>query len=44
VRGSPYRAGPDRTLADLEKITSAWVHWYNTTWLVHRLGRRPGQS
>ena len=28
--GSPFRAGPIRALADLE-ITSAWVHWYNTT-------------
>lgn len=39
--GSPFRAGPIRTLADLEKITSAWVHWYNTSRLMHRLGRRP---
>lgn len=39
--GSPFRAGPVRTLADLEEITSAWVHWYNTGRLMHRLGRRP---
>jgi transposase InsO family protein len=39
--GSPFRAGPIRTLADLENITSAWVHWYNTARLMHRLGRRP---
>ncbi|MGI9008017.1 MAG: IS3-like element ISMysp3 family transposase, partial [Streptosporangiaceae bacterium] len=26
---------------DLEDITSAWVHWYNTSRLMHRLGRRP---
>ena len=39
--GSPFRAGPIRTLADLEEITSAWVHWYNTSRLMHRLGRRP---
>ena len=39
--GSPFRAGPVRTLADLEQITSAWVHWYNTARLMHRLGRRP---
>ena len=32
VRGdSPFRTGPLRTLADLEDITSAWVHWYNTS-------------
>ena len=39
--GSPFRDGPVRTLADLEEITSAWVHWYNTARLMHRLGRRP---
>ena len=39
--GSPFRNGPLRTLADLEDITSAWVHWYNTSRLMHRLGRRP---
>jgi transposase InsO family protein len=39
--GSPFRNGPIRTLAGLEEITSAWVHWYNTERLMHRLGRRP---
>jgi putative transposase len=39
--GSPFRAGPIRSLADLEEITSAWVAWYNTSRLMHRLGRRP---
>ena len=39
--GSPFRNGPIRTLADLEESTSAWVHWYNTERLMHRLGRRP---
>jgi transposase InsO family protein len=39
--GSPFRHGPVRSLADLEEITSAWVHWYNTARLMHRLGRRP---
>jgi putative transposase len=39
--GSPFRNGPLETLADVEKITSAWVHWYNTSRLMHRLGRRP---
>jgi len=38
--GSPFRTGPLRTLADLEEITSAWVHWYNANRLMHRLGRR----
>jgi putative transposase len=39
--GSPFRAGPIRTLDDLEDITSAWVSWYNDRRLMHRLGRRP---
>lgn len=39
--GSPFRTGPLMTLPDLEKITSAWVHWYNTNRLMHRLGLRP---
>lgn len=39
--GSPFRTGALRTLADVEDSTSAWVHWYNTARLMHRLGRRP---
>jgi transposase InsO family protein len=39
--GSPFRTGPITTHADLEAITCAWVHWYNTARLMHRLGRRP---
>ena len=39
--GSPFRRGPLATLADLEESTWAWVHWYNTSRLMHRLGRRP---
>jgi putative transposase len=38
---SPFRTGPLVTLADLEEITSAWVRWYNTSRLMHRLGLRP---
>lgn len=38
---SPFRTGPLRTQADVETITAAWVHWYNTSRLMHRLGRRP---
>ena len=38
---SPFRDGPLLTLADLEQITSEWVHWYNTSRLMHRLGRIP---
>jgi putative transposase len=39
--GSPFRNGPLETLADVEEITSVWVHWYNSHRLMHRLGRRP---
>jgi putative transposase len=38
---SPFRNGPLDTLADVEQITSAWVWWYNTDRLMHRLARRP---
>jgi putative transposase len=38
--GSPFHTGLN-TLADVERATAAWVHWYNTTRLMHRLGRRP---
>jgi len=38
---SPFRDGPLGTVNDVEKITSEWVHWYNTSRLMHRLGRRP---
>lgn len=39
--GSPFRKEPLVTLADLEEITAAWVHWYNTSRLMHRLGLKP---
>jgi putative transposase len=39
--GSPFRTGPLCCLGDVEQATSAWVHWYNTSRLMHRLGRRP---
>jgi putative transposase len=42
--GSPFRTGPLMTLAGLEDITSAWVHWYNTSRLAHRLGLAPRRS
>lgn len=38
---SPFRKGPFRTIADVEEATSAWVHWFNTSRLMHRLGRVP---
>jgi len=39
--GSPFRNGPFHRLSDIEQATSEWVHWYNTSRLMHRLGRRP---
>ena len=39
--GSPFRDGPVATLANLEKITAAWVHWYNHQRLMPRLKLRP---
>ncbi len=38
---SPFRKGPLRTIGDVEEATAAWVHWYNTGRLMHRLGRIP---
>lgn len=38
---SPFRRGPLRRLSDVESLTAAWVHWYNTSRLMHRLGRIP---
>jgi putative transposase len=38
---SPFRRGPLTGLATLEAITADWVHWYNTSRLMHRLDRRP---
>jgi putative transposase len=39
--GSPFRDGPLRSLGDVEKITAAWVHWYNAGRLMHRTGLLP---
>ena len=33
-------AHPHR-LSDLQMITADWVHWYNSSRLMHHLGRRP---
>ena len=38
--GSPFHTGL-RTVLDVERATAAWVHWYRTSRLMHRLGRRP---
>ena len=39
--GSPFRDGPLRGRGDVEKITAAWVHWYNHSRLMHRTGLLP---
>ena len=38
---SPFRRGPLNRLADVELLTADWVHWYNTSRIMHRLGRTP---
>ena len=38
--GSPFHTGL-HTALDVERATAAWVHWYRTARLMHRLGRRP---
>jgi putative transposase len=38
---SPFRLGPLTGLSAVEAITADWTHWYNTSRLMHRLGRRP---
>ncbi len=39
--GSPFRDGPLATAGDVEKITAAWVAWYNADRLMRRTGLRP---
>ncbi|WP_039827660.1 integrase core domain-containing protein, partial [Nocardia testacea] len=38
---SPFRCGALTRLADVELLTADWVGWYNTSRLMHRLGRKP---
>jgi putative transposase len=38
--GSPFHTAL-HTATDVEQATAAWVHWYRTSRLMHRLGRRP---
>jgi putative transposase len=38
--GSPFHQGL-RNIGDVELATADWVHWYNTSRLMHRLNRRP---
>jgi len=44
--GSPPLTAQERTelirlRRELKEMTSAWVNWYDTRRLMHRLGRRP---
>lgn len=38
---SLFRAGPLGSLRDVEHLTADWVHWYNTSRLMHRLDLKP---
>jgi putative transposase len=38
---SPFRCDALTRLADVEMLTADWVGWYNTSRLMHRLGRKP---
>jgi putative transposase len=40
-KDSPLRVGPLRSVHDVEHLTADWVHWYNTSRLMHRLGLKP---
>lgn len=37
---APFHTGL-HTVADVERATAAWVHWYRTRRLMHHLGLRP---
>jgi hypothetical protein len=39
--GSPFRDGPLRQLADVERLTTDYVHWYNRDRLHGELGQIP---
>ena len=38
---SPFNPDGFTTLSRRRTATAAWVHWFNTSRLMHRLGRRP---
>ena len=40
-KNSPFMTGPLKQLADVEKATMSWVHWYSTTRLHSTLGMVP---
>lgn len=42
--GSPFRAGPLRTIDDVEWVTAAWVEWFNARRLHSTLGNVPPEE
>ena len=44
AKGSPFRAGPLKTLEDVEEITFSWVQWYNAERLHSYLGNIPPEE
>jgi putative transposase len=40
-KGSPFMTGPFKQLADVDKATMDWVHWYNTARLHSALAIVP---
>jgi transposase InsO family protein len=43
-KGSPFMTGPLKQLADVEKATMNWVHWYNTERLHSTLAMIPPEE
>jgi putative transposase len=39
--GSPFNPDGFESSGEVEAATADWVHWYNTSRLMHRLNRRP---
>ena len=42
--GSPFRAGPLRTIDDVAWATTAWVEWFNARRLHSTLGNVPPEE
>ena len=44
AKGSPFTAGPLKTITDVEETTIDWVHWYNNQRLHSALGNIPPEE
>ncbi len=44
AKGSPFRTGPLRGIADVEAVTFAWVDWFNNRRLHSALGNIPPEE